>query len=90
MANNSIDADRQRQENGDWYTPFPTLGRGGNMVKDLIGGRGVHRPASPPHPGRGLLVVARERGMGLRPTSPPNVGRSRNIPQVSGERDYRS
>ena len=60
------------------------------MVRDLIGRRGGHRPASPPHPGRGLLVVASEKEMGLRPTPPPNVGRSRDTSQVSGGRDYGS
>ena len=84
MANNRTDADRQRQENGGGYTPFPTLGRGGNRVRDVTERRRVHRPASPPHAGRGLLAVARERGMGLRPTSPSNVERIRNFPQASG------
>ena len=84
MANGSMNTDLQRQENGGRYTPFPTLGRGGNRVRDLIGRRWGQRSASPPHPDRGLLAVAREMGMGLRPTSPPNVGRNRNIPQASG------
>ena len=73
-----------RQENGGGYTPFSTLGRRGNRVRDLIGRRGGHRFASPTHPGRGLLVVARERGIGLRLTSPPNVKRIGIFLQVSG------
>ena len=63
--------------------PFPYFRNGSEKGKSLNRKEKGHRPASPPHPGRGLLVVARERWMGPRPTSPPNVGRYRNIPLVS-------
>ena len=86
MVTNRTNADRQRQENGGGYTPFPTLGRVGNRVRNLTGRRGHHRPVSPPHPGRGLLAADRGRGRGPRPISSPNVGKIRNFPQVSGER----
>ena len=79
-----MNAERQGQENGGWYTSFPTIGRAGNRVLNLTGrGRGL-RPASPSHPGRDLLAVARGKGRSLRPTSPSNVGRTRNFHQIGG------
>ena len=71
------------------YTPFPTLGRAGKRVRHLTGRRGGCIHASSPHPGRDLLAVARDRGIGLRSTSPPNVEGIRKFPQISGGRDYR-
>ena len=59
MANNSMDTDLQREENGGQYTLFPTLQRERKRVRVLIGRSRCHRPTSPPPPGRGLLVVGR-------------------------------
>ena len=59
MATNKMNAERQGQENGGSYTPFSTVGRAGNRVRNLTGRTGSLRPASPPHPGKGLLAVAR-------------------------------
>ena len=80
MATNRMNVERQVQDNGGWYTTFPTIGRAGDRVRNLTGRRGGLRPASPPHTGRGLLAVARGRGRGLRPISLPHVGRTRNFP----------
>ena len=48
LATNRMNIERKGQENGGWYTPFPTIGRAGNRVINLTGRGGGLRPASPP------------------------------------------